>query len=188
MSEIADRYRVVARGFTERATAVPPAAWDQPSPCEGWVARDIVRHLVEWLPAFLRAGASIDLPGGPPVDDDPIAAWIAMSDGVQAVLDDPATSRREFAHEQAGRHAVDAAIEQFFLPDVLVHTWDLARAAGLDETLERAEVHRLVAGFDVIDPALDSAMRASGQFGARVAVAHDADEQTRLLAFMGRRP
>ena len=29
---------------------------------EGWVARDVVRHLVEWLPAFLQAGAGITLP------------------------------------------------------------------------------------------------------------------------------
>jgi hypothetical protein len=32
------------------------------------------------------------------------------------------------------------------LSDVVVHTWDLARGAGLDETLEPSEVQRLLAG------------------------------------------
>ncbi len=52
--EIADRYRRVAGGFTDRVQAVPDEAWEQPAPCEGWVARDVVGHLVEWVPALLR--------------------------------------------------------------------------------------------------------------------------------------
>jgi hypothetical protein len=33
---------------------------------------------------------------------------------------------------------------------------------------------------------VDQAMRSSGYYGPGVAIADDADEQTRLLAFMGR--
>ena len=50
MSEIADRYQRVAGGFTERVNAVSGPAWELPAPCDGWVARDVVRHLVEWIP------------------------------------------------------------------------------------------------------------------------------------------
>jgi Mycothiol maleylpyruvate isomerase N-terminal domain len=46
-----------------------------PSPVAGWDARDVVRHLTEWFPAFLAAGAGIDLPRGPSVDENPVAAW-----------------------------------------------------------------------------------------------------------------
>jgi hypothetical protein len=35
---------------------------------------------------------------------------------------------------------------------------------------------------------LDDVLRQSGQYGPRVAVADDADEQTKLLAFIGRHP
>jgi hypothetical protein len=35
---------------------------------------------------------------------------------------------------------------------------------------------------------LDDMLRASGQYGPKVAVGADADEQTRLIAFTGRRP
>jgi uncharacterized protein (TIGR03086 family) len=184
MSEIAERYRTVAGAFTERVRAVPADRWDDPAPCEGWVARDVVRHLVEWFPPFLRDGAGIELAAGPSVDDDPVAAWTTVSDRVQAILDDPAVGSRPFSHPQAGDHRLDQAIGMFFLGDVLVHTWDLARATGLDERLDPAEVAAMLAGSEP----MDAVMRASGQYGPRVPVPDDADPQTRLVAFMGRVP
>ena len=57
MSEISERYRKVAAQFTQRVNAVPDDAWHNPAPCEGWVARDVVGHLVEWLPALVCAAA-----------------------------------------------------------------------------------------------------------------------------------
>ena len=89
----ADEHRSVAGVFTDRVRGTDPQAWDNPAPCEGWAARDVVRHLVEWFPAFLKAGAGVELPKGPSVDDDPVAAWATHRDGVQALLDDPATAR-----------------------------------------------------------------------------------------------
>lgn len=68
--------------------------------------------------------------------------------------------------------------------DLLVHTWDLSRAAGLDDTLD-SEAVRL--SFEQLRP-MESAMRASGVFGQRVEVPADADEQARFIAFMGRQP
>jgi uncharacterized protein (TIGR03086 family) len=79
-------------------------------------------------------------------------------------------------------------IDMICTPDVLIHTWDLARAAGLDETLDAGEVARGAAEVDAMPPEVDEAMRSSGHYGPRVAVPDDADAQTRLLAFMGRRP
>jgi uncharacterized protein (TIGR03086 family) len=72
----------------------------------------------------------------------------------------------------------------FCTGDVLVHTWDLARATGLDERLDPDEVHRMYEGMEPMDEVL----RQSGQFGPRVRVPDDADEQTKLIAFTGRRP
>lgn len=57
----ADEHRVIAAGFTDRVRGARPDASDDPAPCEGWVARDVVRHLVEWFPAFLRSGAGVEL-------------------------------------------------------------------------------------------------------------------------------
>lgn len=183
MSEYSEHYRKVASVFTDRVRAVPPVAWDNPAPCEGWVARDVVRHLVEWVPSFFSNYAALDLPKPPPVDDDPALAWDVLNDGLQKALDDPHVARRQF-EMRGGQYTVEQAIDMFCTGDVLVHTWDVARATGLDETLDADEVHRMLAGMEPMDEML----RKSGQFGPRVDVPADADEQTRLIAFTGRRP
>ena len=183
MSSAADEHRRIAAEFTRTVEGVAPGAWDEPAPVEGWVARDVVRHLVEWFPAFLLS-AGITLPEGPSVDDDPAGAWRTLRDGIQELLDDPTTATRTFSHPQAGNHALDQAIGMFFMGDVLIHTWDVARAAGLDETLDAGEVAGMYAGM----LPLDEMLRASGHYGARVDVPDDADVQTKLIAFTGRRP
>jgi hypothetical protein len=71
--DAAEDHRQVAGEFTKTVEGTAAAAWDAPAPPEGWVARDVVRHLVEWLPAFLGGSTGIVLPAGPSVDDDPAA-------------------------------------------------------------------------------------------------------------------
>ena len=183
MSEIAERYRKVAGAFTARARAVPGDAWDNPTPCEGWVARDVVRHLVEWLPAFFFGTWDIDHAPVPSVDEDPLAAWAAVDGVIQSALDDPEVAGRERT-TRMGDTTFEQTIDRICTADILIHTWDLARATGGDETLDPEEVHRYVEGIEQIDQLL----RDSGQYGPRVAVPDDADEQTRLIAFLGRQP
>ena len=183
MSEHADRYRKIAAEFTRRVEAVDPEGWDRPAPCEGWVARDVVRHLVEWGPAMLLDNWDIPRPQVPSVDDDPAGAWRAVNAAVQAALDDPEVAGRERA-TQMGNNTFENVTSMIFTSDVLVHTWDLARATGQDETLDEAEVTRMYEGMEPMDEVL----RNSGHFGPRVDVPEDADPQTRLIAFTGRNP
>ncbi|MEU8198206.1 TIGR03086 family metal-binding protein [Microbispora amethystogenes] len=178
----AERHRQVAGLFTERVRGA--RSWDAPSPVDGWAARDVVRHLTEWLPAFLASSAGVDLPRGPSVDEDPVAAWQVHCDGVQAVLDDPETKRRELANPHIGSLPLDSAIDRFYTADMFMHTWDLARATGQDDRLDPGFCALLLAGME----GMEEAMRSSGEFGARVEVPADADAQTRLLGFIGRDP
>ena len=180
----ADEHRRIAGIFTDRVRGVPAGAWDNPAPCEGWVARDVVRHLVEWFPAFLKSGAGVDLPQGPSVDDDPVAAWTVHSDGVQALLDHPATAGRVLSDRHVGEVPLDVAVDRFYTGDVFLHTWDLARATGQDERLDPVKCAVMLEGMEP----LDQVLRQSGQYGPRVEVPDDADVQTRLLALIGRRP
>jgi uncharacterized protein (TIGR03086 family) len=183
-SEIADRYRKVAAQFTQRVAAVPSSAWDNPTPCEGWVARDVVRHLVEWLPDFFFGRWPVDPPLGADVDRDPLAAWRGVDETMQAALDSAAVARLE-RDTPMGRMRFDQTVDLICTPDVLIHTWDLSRATGLDETIDADEVHRGVQALVGLD---DEMMRTSGHFGPRVEVSDDASEQDQLLAFYGRRP
>lgn len=183
MSEYAARYRKVAGRFTETVMALPAGAWENPAPPEGWVARDVVGHLVSWLPAFFFGPWGIDAPAAPSVEEDPVAAWEAVDRAIQAALDDPDVAGRE-RETRMGRSTFAETFDMIGTNDVFLHTWDLARAAGLDETLDPDEVHRLLAGMEPYDEAL----RQSGHYGPRVEVPDGADEQTRLIAFIGRRP
>src|SRR5262245_45588742 len=158
MTQTADRYRRVAGAFTETAERVADDAWDNPAPCEGWVARDVVEHMVEWMPAFL-GDAPIEIRSGPSVAADPVGAWVALSDSLQAALDDPDVAAQEFTHGHVGTQTIENAIGTFFLGDVLVHTWDLATAAGFEVTLDPGEVHGLLVGME----GMDEVLRASGQ-------------------------
>lgn len=181
MSETSERYRRLADAFSERVRAVPGDAWERPSPCEGWVARDVVRHMVETSERFLgRAG--MELPAGPSVDDDPADAWDRARSAVQAALEDPAVADQSY-DTPMGAMTFEETMSRFGVADVLIHTWDLARATGLDERLdpdESARVHEQLLPND--------AMMRGPAFGPRVDVSDDADVQTRLLAFTGRQP
>jgi len=181
--EPAERYEWVAEQFSARVDAVPPEAWDNPAPCEGWVARDVVGHLVEWLPAFFCETWSIEPPEGPVVADDPAGAWHALDAMVRGAFADPAVADAE-RDTRMGPSTFAQTFDMIGTTDVFLHTWDLARATGLDETLDAAEVHRL---FEAMEP-IDQMLRDSGQYGPRVPVADDADEQTKLIAFIGRQP
>lgn len=184
MSTPVEEYAHIADRFTARVDGVPDGRWDDPAPCEGWVARDVVRHLVEWFPPFLATGAGIELAPVPSVDDDPAGAWHALDDQIRALLAEPDVAARTFDHPQAGSHPLPQAIAMFFTADVFVHTWDLARATGQDESLDEEVAAGMLAGMEPIDEML----RGSGHYGPRVEVPADADVVTRLIAFTGRHP
>lgn len=178
----AERHRQLAAGFTDRVLRTRD--WDAPAPVEGWRARDVVRHLTEWLPRLLADGAGIELSTGVNVDDDAVAAWLAHSAAVQALLDAPGTADRLLQNQYLGRLPVDQAIDRFYTTDVFLHTWDLARATGQDDRLDPRLCADLLAGMEPIDELL----RSSGQYGARVPVPPDAGPQEQLIGFIGRDP
>ena len=178
----ADRHREVATGFSARVRAV--SDWDAPSPVAAWSTRDVVRHLVEWFPSFLANGAGIRLPHGPDADVDPVAAWQVHSDAVQAVLDDPASADKVLTDRHIGEAPLPEAIDRFYTSDVFMHTWDLARGAGLDD---RLDAEACAAMFAEMEPLADM-LASSGQYGERVPVPDSADAQTRLLGLIGRDP
>ena len=180
----ADEHRRIAGAFTATVEGTAPAAWDNPAPPEGWVARDVVRHLVEWFPAFLQGATGITLPAGPSVDDDPVGAWRTQTDAVQALLDDPATAEREHDLPHLGTMTLGQAIDMIYTGDVFLHRWDLARATGQDETLDPDKCAEMLEGM----LPMDEVLRQSGHYGPRVDVPDDADVQTKLLAFIGRTP
>lgn len=181
MSAIADRYRRLAGDFQGTVDAVPPDRWAAPSPCEGWTALDVVRHVVESQGLFLgRVGREVD--DLPPVDEDPSAAWAAARAVVQADLEDP--DRASASYEGAfGRMTFEQAVDGFLCTDLVVHRWDVARASGLDERIDPDELERVMAQAE----SFGDAMRSPRAFGPPLEPPPGADRQTEVLAFLGRR-
>jgi uncharacterized protein (TIGR03086 family) len=167
----ADRHASDAARFTELVESAGPGDWSRPSPVAEWTALDIVAHLVEWSRGLL-GGADIDLS---PLDvaADPVAAWKRHVTDIQAILDNPAG--RVLHNPHFGQRPVDEAIDEFYTPDIWMHSWDLAKALGRATVLADME-------------SVEQMQRDSGQFGTAVPVAPDASPQDRLMAFIGRDP
>jgi len=176
----AERHRRIASGFA--AAVASTKDWDAPTPVPEWTARDVVAHLAGWFPPFLKDGSGIQLPAGPSVAEDPAAAWQHHESAVQAVLDDPNTAERTFAHPRLPQLPLAEAIDQFYTTDVLMHTWDLARAGGLDHGLDPDECAEILTGM----LPMDEVLRRSGQYGPKQSVGDDAGPVERLMAFVGR--
>jgi uncharacterized protein (TIGR03086 family) len=180
--EPADRYRKLAAAFTTKVAAVPDDRWGNPSPCPGWTALDVVRHVAE-TPAMFFGLVGADMGPLPSVDADPMVAWGATRDRVQAALDDPELANTEF-DGFFGRSTFAGAVDRFVCFDLVVHGWDLARATGLDERIDPEEVMRVWND----SRAFGDALRTQGVCGTEVPVPTDADQQQRLLGFLGRHP
>lgn len=184
MTAIRDRYARLAEGFTARAAAVPADddRWANPSPCDGWAARDVVDHLVGAHHTFFGL-IHHEVTQGPAAADAPLPAWEHVRDAMLAALDEPAVAGVEF-DGFFGRSTWEDAVDRFVSGDVLIHTWDLARALGVDDRLPEDEVADARKGLE----GLGDNMRQPGVFGPEVEPPADADDQDRLLAFVGRDP
>ena len=172
------RHRETAARFTELVDGA--SDWDAPAPVQGWTARAVVGHLTGWLPAFLQ-GAGVEMA---PVPADPVGAWHGHAGQVQAILDDPATPARILRNPHIGEMPLATAIDRIYTTDVFMHTWDLARSTGQDDTMDPLACEGLLAGMTPIEQML----RDSGQYGPRVPVSVEASPQDRLIGFLGRDP
>lgn len=180
MSDALDRYRMLADDFEARVKAVPEGAWDNQSPCTEWKARDVVAHLTNNA-RRVSAQANGQEPPEPVAGEDPVAAWTETRAMMEAVLADPDKASVPVPSPM-GPLPVETLVGRFICTDILVHTWDLARAAGLDDTINAeaaAAAHKGLAPMDAM-------IRRPGFFGPKVDCPEDADAQTKLLSFLGR--
>ncbi len=179
MRSTLERFDAAAEGFRRRLAAVSPDDAERPSPCEGWTAKDVIDHTVGVVVMVTNLV-------GAPVAEDPSSGDLARYDVAVADLHrkvaDPGLGATE-VDGPFGRMALKQLVSGIVVHDLLVHTWDLARAIGTDERLDEELVTHTLASMTPFDEVL----REHG-FAARVPVDDGADEQTELLCFLGRRP
>ena len=179
MSDATDRVKLLIDGFDARVQAAPTEAWSGQSPCTDWTARDVVAHVANNM---LRFGGAIAGTTHPPVADDESApdAWARAKAAFVPMLDSADLS--QVINGPFGPMPAEQLIGRVLSTDILVHTWDLARAVGGDESLPADIVEGAYSG---LKP-MDAMLRQSGVFGPKVDAPEGADVQTEFLAFLGR--
>jgi uncharacterized protein (TIGR03086 family) len=185
LDELGDRHLAVCRRFGETVRAAN-GKWHRRSPCVAWDARGVLEHVIGFHDVLLLRplGLKPDRP-----HDDPQMRW-------------QLTYRQlEKAFEPGGRLlgcVVDVPQLQGNPPtrldvssmmpnltrDVLVHTWDLARAIGANDRLDTRWCELFYAAL----PSDPGALSSSGMFESPVAVGAGFDTQSKLLARLGRNP
>ena len=144
------RYAEANAPLTSVLDAVPTDAWTRSSPCEGWTARDVVGHLIRTQRDFLTGrgfdpGPSADTDKDPSadidsvVDMDPAAAWRAHAAAVTGLLSRPEVPDTGY-DGYFGPTTVGDTLVQFYVPDMVVHRWDVAAAVDGDTRLSDAEL------------------------------------------------
>jgi uncharacterized protein (TIGR03086 family) len=114
--------------------------------------------------------------------DDPAARWRATSDALfgclatDGVLDQP-------TELPGGGHGSARQMLGALTTDVLVHTWDLARAAGVEP---RLDTELCAAAYETATATV--LRRNDGMIGPEARVDRGADIETRLAALYGRDP
>lgn len=181
-------YTTVVFGFEHVLRLVPADAWDGPSPCEGWTVRELAGHamgVVNNVAARGGVGTNVNAFEGLAAiaGDDPVGTFRGIRDRYLEATDRPGALQTEIS-SSVGSMTLDRFIGMM-IADTLVHTWDLARGAGLDVELEPAAVQHVYA--DYLSRS-EEKMRRPGGFDAAIDVAADATDQDRLIAFSGRDP
>ena len=193
--EIIDRFLLASAEFGKRLRTVRPTQWGWPTPCTDWDIRQLVNHMTRGNLSYvylLHGGTSAEF------------LRLRHADALGA---DPAGAYEQSVQECAGAFAQPSALQQVLdyplgqvtgrqalavrTADTAVHTWDLARAAGLDENLNASlvgwideHIGEIYAGLAETPTAAESTHRF---FAApEHALSPGASRQARLLHRMGR--
>jgi uncharacterized protein (TIGR03086 family) len=186
MTDLSALFRRAANGFTRNVHAVKDAQWHDPTPDTEWDVRMLVNHVtVEqlWAPPLMSGATVADIGDrfeGDQLGRDPRAAWdAAVGASLEALcapgaltgaveLDRGTTPREQYCFEMT--------------TDALIHSWDLARGIGADETLDP----ELVAFVYERTLPIAEQLQETGFFAPPVPVPDDAPLQVKLLGIFGR--
>jgi uncharacterized protein (TIGR03086 family) len=184
VGEIARRHSRVCERFGQSVLDAQDR-WDLPSPCTDWDARGVIEHVIGFHDVLLLRpmGAKPERPRG-----DPTVRWAITWDALRSLLNTPGLLDGPVEVPAVGNNPptrIEAGpLVSLLSQDVLVHTWDLARAVGADDRLDPD----LCAFYLSRLPADSTSQVRSGMFASPVRLAEVSDPQSALLARLGRDP
>lgn len=160
------------------ARRVPADKWDAQSPCAEWTAEGVLDHSIDVAHMVtVAAGGPGDAGAG---DGAALGRWHQAFDALHAQLDSKGVLQR-VSETPFGEMPVDNFLGVLGV-DPLLHTWDLAQAAGLDHGIDEGLAVQCQQGL----AALGDMIRGPGRFDPAVTAPAGADAVTKLAAFSGR--
>ncbi|MHA6797824.1 TIGR03086 family metal-binding protein [Bounagaea algeriensis] len=172
--------------FSDAVRAVPPDAWNNPTPCADWDARRLVGHLVSVLELAHATVRGDEAPPGSTAPSelgaDPAAEWPRTAARTRAEVEraDLDAVRTTMFGEVPLRQALG-----FPTVDLYLHTWDLGRAHGRRVALPE---HVLTWAEQFLRQVPAETLRSPGTFGPEQPAPEGAEATERLMAFLGRTP
>jgi uncharacterized protein (TIGR03086 family) len=186
MTELIVLFRRAADGFGRHVHSIGEEQWHDPTPDTEWDVRMLVNHVtVEqlWVPPLVAGSSVVEIGSrfdGDQLGDDPIAVWDEAVRASLAAFGASGTIEGTVALTSGEKMTAEYCWEM--ATDALIHSWDLARALGADETLD-AELVDLV--YERTAPIAEH-LQETGLFAPPVPVPADAPLPTKLLAMFGR--
>ena len=183
-----DAYQGAVQQIRTTIAAVTANQHNSSTPCAEWTVQSLINHTLE-VQKFANSvlsGSEVDPSrmsdvSHPLPSEGAEAALKAITDTTLATLksiDLAATVKTPFG-EMPGAQFIMVPIA-----DMIVHTWDLAKATGQSTTLDSGLCEL---GFNVLGHVAEGG-RQSGAFGAEVSVPETASFQDRMLGLSGRTP
>jgi uncharacterized protein (TIGR03086 family) len=172
-----DRHRLACDGFAEQASSVGDR-WNNASPCSEWNARDVFEHVIGFHEVLVLRplGVKVNRPKG-----DVPGRWDATQAAVFKALE--ATSNQPVDLPEGSTLDVSNLLPMLTI-DVLVHTWDIAKAIGDQPELD-SELCQWALD---VSRGHEDALRSSGMYNQAVVVATNSDAPDQLVALLGRDP
>ena len=174
--DLLDLYDRASSWATEKVSGATEKL-DAKTPCDDWDVRTLLNHILETQRYFLNSARGEDASPPSPTPPATLSA-------------DPVADFEAVRRDVLGAYAEPGAIEKtgpalgVAFSDLLVHSWDLARATGQDVTMPdglAAAAYELVHG-------KFTAEQRKGIFKPEVTIGDEASPQDRLLAYTGRGP
>ena len=187
MTEPIELFQLAVTGFGMQVHAIADHQWHDPTPCTDWDVRMLVNHVtVEqlWVVPLVQGSTTAEVGGsldGDQLGDDPVGKWDASVAASLAAFGRPGALDGVVVVSAGERPAAEYCWEM--TTDALIHSWDLARGIGTEETLDPELV---VLVYERTLPVAEG-LQETGLFAPPVPVPDDAPLQAKLLALFGRR-
>ena len=183
-----EAYQGAVKEISTAMAAVTASQLTSSTPCSEWNVQSLINHAlaVQGFANAVLSGSAVD-PSTMGDVDHPLpsegaeAALKAITDTTLATLksiDLGATVKTPFG-EMPGAQFIMVPIT-----DMIVHTWDIAKATGQNTNLDRGLCEL---GFNVLGHVAEGG-RQNGAFGPEVSVSETASFQDRMLGLSGRTP